>query len=256
MLSDVIHLLRCPHCREALALEARVVRCGNGHSFDVARQGYVTLTSAAGDTAEMVAARERFLRAGHYAPITDAVRRHVDLGGPVIDLGAGTGHQLAAVLGHDQPGVALDSSRYALRRAARLPRVGAVGADVWGELPLRDGAAATVLSIFSPRNGPEIARILTGSLIVVTPTERHLRELVERYGLLTVDPLKRERLDDQLALLTRTHEELIEFRLDLSADDAAALVAMGPSAHHEHEKVHDAVTTTASVELTVWRHRP
>jgi 23S rRNA (guanine745-N1)-methyltransferase len=131
-----------------------------------------------------------------------------------------------------------------------------VGADVWGALPLRDAAARTALSIFSPRNGPEIARILSGSLIVVTPTARHLRELVERHGLLTVDPLKRERLGEQLGLLACVHEELIEFELELEAGDAAAVAAMGPSAHHEHERVTAAVRTAVSVELTVWRHRP
>jgi 23S rRNA (guanine745-N1)-methyltransferase len=253
VLADVIELLRCPHCRGALALERSAVRCAQGHSFDVGRQGYVTLTSAAGDSAGMVAAREAFLGAGHYAPITDAVRRHVEADGPVVDLGAGTGHHLARVLGDDQVALALDSSRYALRRAARLERVGAVGADVWQDLPVRDGAAGTVLCVFSPRNGPEIARILRGNLIVVTPTRRHLRELVERHGLVGVDPLKRERLGAQLSLLRRTKEELIEFDLELAPTDANALVEMGPSAHHEHERVDEPVATVASVELTVWQ---
>jgi 23S rRNA (guanine745-N1)-methyltransferase len=254
VLADVVHLLRCPHCGGDLMLGEGAVRCASGHSFDVARQGYVSLTAAAGDSAAMVAAREAFLGAGHYAPITGAVKRHVLPEGPVVDLGAGTGHHLAEVLGGDQVALALDSSKYALRRAARLPRVGAVGADVWQDLPVKDGAAGTVLSIFSPRNGPEIARILAGRLIVVTPTQRHLRELVERHGLVTVDPLKRERLEEQLASLTRTHDELVEFELRLATTDANALIDMGPSAHHEHARVEETVATAASVELTVWQH--
>ena len=255
MLADVVDLLRCPHCRGALTLEHAAVRCGEGHSFDVARQGYVMLVAGVGDSAAMVAAREAFLGAGHYGPITEAVARHVDPAGPVVDLGAGTGHHLAAVLTHDQAGLALDSSKHALRRAARAhARIGAVGADAWGPLPLRDGVARTVLSIFSPRNGPEIARILGGDLVVVTPTPRHLRELVERHGLVTVDPLKRERLATQVASLRQCHEELIELDLNLSSADANALIAMGPSARHSHEKVEGPVATTASVELTVWRH--
>lgn len=253
MLADIIDLLRCPHCGGDLALGDGVVRCPSGHAFDVARQGYVSLTAAAGDTAEMVAAREAFLGAGHYGPITDAVQRHVLPDGPVVDLGAGAGHHLGHVLAPDQVGVALDSSKYALRRAARVPRVGAVGADAWQDLPVKDGASGTVLSIFSPRNGPEIARVLAGRLIVVTPTQRHLRELVDRHALVTVDPLKRERLDEQLASLTRTHEELIEFELHLAPEDANALIDMGPSAHHEHERVEETTTTVASVELTVWQ---
>ena len=54
------------------------MRCGEGHSFDVARQGYLSLlagegTPHAGDTAEMVAARERFLGAGHFEPLAEAL---------------------------------------------------------------------------------------------------------------------------------------------------------------------------------------
>ena len=255
MLGDVIDLLLCPHCGAGLAIAEGAVRCEQGHSFDLARQGYVTLTAGVGDSAEMVAAREVFLGAGHYAPITEAVGRHVERDGPVVDLGAGTGHHLAGVLGAGQAGVAIDSSKHALRRAARAHgRIGAVGADAWEPLPLRDGVARTVLSIFAPRNGPEIARILAGALVVVTPTPRHLRELVERHGLVTVDPLKRERLAAQLASLRQCHEELIEFELRLSPADANVLIAMGPSARHSHEKVGGPVATTASVELTVWRH--
>jgi len=252
VLADVLDLLRCPHCREGLGLEEAVVRCANGHAFDVARQGYVTLTTGPGDSAAMMAAREKFLQTRHYEPIAAALRRHVAGDDPVVDLGAGTGYYLALL---DRPGLAVDSSRYALRRAAKLPRVGAVGADVWGELPIRDGVAGTVLSVFSPRNGPEIARILRGAgrLVVVTPTQRHLRELVERHGLVTVDPLKRERLDQQLAGLAWIHEEAIEFDLRLEAEDANALIDMGPSAHHEHERVHETTETVASVELTVWQ---
>nr|WP_229783712.1 23S rRNA methyltransferase [Pilimelia anulata] len=53
------------------------LRCARGHSFDVARQGYVNLTAGraphTGDTAAMVAARADFLAAGHYRPIAAAL---------------------------------------------------------------------------------------------------------------------------------------------------------------------------------------
>ncbi len=59
-------------------------RCTNGHSFDVAREGYCNLlvvqhkaSRDPGDTAEMVAARRRVLDIGIYAPIADSVFAHV-----------------------------------------------------------------------------------------------------------------------------------------------------------------------------------
>jgi 23S rRNA (guanine745-N1)-methyltransferase len=53
----------------------KTLACGLGHSFDVAKDGHVNLMGrgarATGDTAEMLAARRRFLNAGHYADASD-----------------------------------------------------------------------------------------------------------------------------------------------------------------------------------------
>jgi 23S rRNA (guanine745-N1)-methyltransferase len=223
----------------------------------------------------MVAARDAFLREGHYATIAEAVQRavHEALGsraaaqGCVVDLGAGTGYYLARLLG-DLPawvGVALDSSRHALRHAARASdRVGAVACDVWQPLPLRDGCADVVLNVFAPRNGAEIARILAtdGALVVVTPTPRHLASLVAELGLLSVHPDKPERLRASLApALASVARVEVEVPLDLSHEDVRALVGMGPSAHHvvpaELEaslaRLPGRVTATASVAVETFR---
>src|SRR5205823_9615897 len=129
-----------------------------------------------------------------------AAARRVAAGGLVVDLGAGTGHHTATVLDAlpGRLGLALDSSTYALRRAARAhPRLGAVACDGWRRLPVRDGAAGLVLDVFAPRNGAEFRRILApgGALLVVTPEPAHLHELVDTLGLLAVDPDKDRRLD-------------------------------------------------------------
>ncbi|HLM28168.1 MAG TPA: hypothetical protein VK304_14490, partial [Thermoleophilaceae bacterium] len=163
---DAVALLRCPHCRHGLQLIDGSLGCDEGHRFDIARQGYVNLVPAPGDTAAMVSAREAFLEAGHLDFIP------LDAHGVVVDAGSGPAHHLAAT-GAELP-LALDSSTAALRRAAR--RATAVGCDLWKELPLRAGVADTVLSVFSPRNGAEFARILRpgGRLITVTPGRGHL----------------------------------------------------------------------------------
>jgi 23S rRNA (guanine745-N1)-methyltransferase len=88
---DVVRRLRCPVCGRPLAQAGAggpggsggpagvrgPLRCPAGHSFDVARQGYVNLLTGraphSGDTAEMVAAREDFLAAGHYDAILTAL---------------------------------------------------------------------------------------------------------------------------------------------------------------------------------------
>ena len=54
--------------------------------------------------------------------------------------------------------------------------------DAWTGLPVRDGSAAAVLSVFAPRNPSEAARVLSdgGVFVVVTPERGHLGELVGR----------------------------------------------------------------------------
>jgi len=246
-LADVLDLLRCPHCEGRLEASGRSVRCALGHSFDVARQGYVGLLrgdaqTATGDTAAMVAARETVFDAGVLAPVTEAVAATAEeaaaADGAVIDLGAGTGRHLAAVLDRlpGRAGLALDLSRSALRRAARAhPRIGAASADVWRSLPVRDAVAAVVLCVFAPRNPSEIARILRpgGALVVATPGPDHLRELVDTLGLLRVEPDKDDRLREQLEpALAEVGRCDVERTVLVDRALAAALVQMGPSARH------------------------
>jgi 23S rRNA (guanine745-N1)-methyltransferase len=278
VLDDVLDVLRCPHCGAALARQGGAVRCAAGHSFDVARQGYLSLLPGdaelgSADTAEMVAARERFQGSGHFEPLSDAVaveaERALNRGpdGCILDLGAGTGWLLARVLeaAPGRAGLALDLSKHALRRAARAhERIGAVAADAWRPLPVGDGAVALALSVFAPRNGAEVARVLKpgGALIVVVPTGRHLIELVEPLGLLTVDERKLERLAAKLdPHLSASGASALEWTLGLSKEEVMDVVAMGPSAVHVNtaalreavEGISEPVSVTASVELSVRR---
>lgn len=245
-LDGVLHLLACPHCAEPLTRSGGTVGCPAGHRFDIARQGYLSLLgnrsrTDTGDSAEMVAARMAFLGSGHYRPIADAIA-DVVTAGTVLEIGAGTGYYLGAVLdrlaarGVANPcGVALDASRYAARRAAADRRVGSIVADAWSRLPVRDAACGAVLSVFAPRDPAEIARVLApgGSLVVVTPEPAHLAEIRDPLGLLTVDAGKPERLADSFAgLLTPVDRCILHRGLALTREDVVALVLMGPAARH------------------------
>jgi 23S rRNA (guanine745-N1)-methyltransferase len=289
--NEALHLLACPYCAGPLTRSGGSVGCPNGHAFDVARSGYLSLLPGdarlgSADTAEMVAAREAFLGSGHFEPLTEALAEEAEravrpeaeravrpeaerpaegrpASGCVLDLGAGTGWYLARVLDRlpGRTGVAVDLSKHALRRAARAhPRIAAVAADAWRPLPVGDSVAALVLSVFAPRNAAEIARVLHpgAALVVVTPTERHLAELVEELGLLTVDERKQERLaaslEARFALERRTG---VEWSLELAPEEVADAVAMGPSARHPTRAAPRpgaaATPVTASVTISTYR---
>src|SRR5579871_6818543 len=113
VLEAVAAHVRCPVCAGPVRVGDAQLTCSRGHSFNIARQGYVSLVSGrggpgTGDSTAMVLARDRFLGGGHYQPVADAVSAlaaralaaPADPGGPglVLDLAGGTGYYLARVL--------------------------------------------------------------------------------------------------------------------------------------------------------------
>ncbi|HMR48652.1 MAG TPA: methyltransferase domain-containing protein [Arachnia sp.] len=232
--------LRCPHCAGSLRLAGNTLACAHRHSFDVARQGYVNLLTRAApanaDTPEMVRARAAFLNAGHYLPIARAVAAAVGDAERVLETGAGTGYYLAQVLDArpGATGLATDVSPAAARIAARAhPRLASVVADTWAGVPVADEVFDALLCVFAPRNPAEFSRVLRpgGALAVVVPTATHLAGLRDDYGLLGVP-------SDKAAAVARafadwpSRVERVEADLDLSADEVARLIAMGPNAFH------------------------
>ncbi len=246
-LDAVIGYLRCPVCGEPVQVRGGQVVCGRGHGFDIARQGYVSLIGGrggpgTGDTAEMVAARDRFLGGGHYGALAAAVaglaaEHEPAAAGLVVELAGGTGYYLASVLDvlPERYGVCLDLSAAALRRAARAhPRAAAVGADVWRTLPLADRSAALVLCVFGPRNAAETERVLVagGALIIATPGPEHLRELREPLGMIGIDERKAGRLAAEYHEYAEADGIALNYQMELRHQDITAVVAMGPSARH------------------------
>lgn len=260
-LADVAPWLRCPVCEAPVDLVGRTVACPGRHSFDVAKQGYVNLVGRAvpanADTADMVAARGRFLAAGHYDPITDVVATALPHARRLLEVGAGTGAHLARMLDHlpRATGLATDVSVPACRRAAKAhPRMAAVVADTWSGLPLANGSVDAVLCIFAPRNPAEFARVLTddGVVAVVLPKPDHLQELREAHGLLDVGQDKLEQLlasaEPHLSLRDSTD---VVFDLTLSGPEATDLVAMGPNAFHSRPDVAASQVTVSVTCVTL-----
>ncbi|AUH42627.1 methyltransferase domain-containing protein [Streptomyces sp. CMB-StM0423] len=269
-----LDVLRCPTCRRTRRLhpEGGALRCPAGHTFDLARHGYVSLLTGAratsGDDADMVRARSRFLATGAYEPLRAAAARLAAAAvsrprATVVDAGCGTGHYLAGVLDRlpGARGVGLDTSVRALRAAARAhDRAAAVAADVFRPLPLADGTADVVLNVFAPRNAAGFHRVLRqgGRLVVLRPTGRHLAELRDRRpAMVAVDPAKEERLHRALdPFFEAAATERVDYPVHLTAAEALDLVAMTPSARHPaRTEGPPPGRVTVSVLATAYRRR-
>jgi 23S rRNA (guanine745-N1)-methyltransferase len=208
-------MLLCPvrDCHLPLKREDRRLFCPRGHSFDVARSGYINLlqpqdrrSKQPGDTAAAVAARRRLHDRGVTGPLLRAIAelaaaRPEDV---VLDAGCGDGFYLgtlASQTGFDAHGV--DISVPAIEAAARRypptkfhdPSKFPAGSDEEDRrewvvanadryLPYADRSFSLVLSITARMNAAEFRRVLCddGRLLIGIPSPEDLRELRSKTG--------------------------------------------------------------------------
>lgn len=273
--------LRCPICLQDLqAGDTLVLSCPDAHAFDVNKRGYVSLVAGSkklqSDSPAMLDARDAFLGAGWYAGLRNALADVVAGQRPrqLVDVGCGTGYYLSGVLDRSPAvaALAMDLSPAAVSRTVRVVgaahssiAVDGLVADVWSPLPIRDSSADVILNVFAPRNAPEFHRILRpdGLLVVVVPHDTHLAELRSAGLMLDVQPGKAALLIESLAgrftLAGRLH---VAHTMNLTAADVAALVGMGPSAHHERPGDEDRAeqatswTVGAAFDILSFQKRP
>lgn len=256
-------LLLCPvrNCRAPLARDARRYVCANGHSFDIARSGYVHLLQPQerrsrnpGDTAEAVAARRRFYERGD--PLVDAVVRGAAVRGALLDVGCGEGSHLDAF--RRAYGVAawgVDISAPAIELAAKTYReCSFVVANADRFLPFADGSFDAVSSITARVNGDEMRRVLRddGTLIVVLPGANDLVELREAAQGERVERDRVERTVAELApRFTLQHRETLERVARL--DRASIFDVMSSSYRGLRNRERERLEKLDSAEVTMAR---
>lgn len=261
--------LACPLDGAPLHRQGAAWQCAAGHSFDIASQGHTHLLPVQhkrsldpGDSKEMVAARRRFLNAGHYQPIAAAVAQATlaDLprAAACLDAGCGEGYylrQLASAASAQEKTLtvlALDISKWAVLAAAKQdPRPNwVVGTNA--RLPVLNGSLDRVLCLFGFPVYGEFARVLKpdGQLVQVDAGPDHLRELRE----IIYPTLKPQRPADPAAPggFTRLAEENIRFALSLDSREAIAdLLAMTPHLYRASAEGRARAAALNELSLTV-----
>jgi 23S rRNA (guanine745-N1)-methyltransferase len=219
-------------CGLSLQRGERTWVCPCGHTYDVARSGYVNLLQpqdrrslSAGDSKSATEARARLLAAGIGRTILDVVvHRAATLALPdnplVADFGSGSGDALAEVAGaRSIAGVGIDLSTAAAEHAARrFPHLTWVVANADRRLPFIDRSVALILSIHGRRQAVECARVLApqGYLLVVIPAPD---DLIELRALIQGEAIERARND----ALVAEHEHLFTLTERLSVRERHTL---------------------------------
>lgn len=250
---------KCPNCASVLLPQTEqkpyVLRCAHGHSFDIAKQGYVNLllpqkrgAALPGDSAEMVRARTAFLDGGYYRAFSDGVNRFVcdtvhaqKLDKPVIlDAGCGEGYYTARLhdalrgIGCSPVCAGFDLSRDAVCHAAKRAKAAGCAETLsfavasLFEMPVADACADGIINLFAPVADAEFARVLKpgGFLLMAVPAEDHLWGMKE---VLYETPYKNEVRRDTLDHFSLTDVRRVTDTVTITdSEHIKALFAMTP----------------------------
>lgn len=266
--------LTCPIDGKALTQTDKQLTCDSGHSYDIARQGYINLlpvqhkrSKQPGDSKAMVAARKHFLDRGVYDPIASVLNPTVlaqiedDRDICILDAGCGEGFYLNALLHYLQNNgacnkislVGLDISKHAIVQAAkRSKRISwIVGSN--RQPPVLDKSVDIILCLFGFLSAKGFNNVLRpgGNIILVDPGISHLQELRE----IIYPEVKAPKLADPsqkcisgFRLITK---ETLRFRKKITSHEQIKhLLTMTPHFHRASKKGKAAALALHELEIT------
>ena len=194
--------LACPIDGKKLEQRDRHFFCENGHTFDIARQGYVNLlpvqlkrSKQPGDSKAMVLARTQFLDSGIYQAVANKLSDIVIAQLPetseicLLDAGCGEGYYFDLIFNSlkNKEGsnslsfIGLDISRDAIIQATKRNKHISWVVGTNRQPPVEDKSVDIILCLFGFMCIDAFSKILKpgGKIIIVDPGPDHLKELRE-----------------------------------------------------------------------------
>lgn len=253
--------MNCPICKQPLERHEKSLVCGNRHSFDISRQGYVNLSrkqKKGGDNAAMSQARTAFLETGAYDFLRQALVDKIRSLNPevLVDLGCGEGYYTSQIGPLARQSYGIDLSVSSIRHAAVRDKSTQYVVDTIYELPFDDGSVSLCTSIFTPIPAHEISRVLKedGYLLTVSPGKMHHYELKEQL-------YDKVRLNDEP--VHPAGFELVdqkEIERQVHVEDVWSLLEMTPyrytspqSGLERIRNLKDGLTITFDFVISLWR---
>nr|WP_276561717.1 methyltransferase domain-containing protein [Bacillus sonorensis] len=194
-------MFQCPMCAaEMTVADRKSLICKIGHTFDIARQGYVnvmTHSPAVKYDKGLFEARRTIAGSGFFEPLCEALADRIKRAGlpagktvKILDAGCGEGSHLARITeelqirsGRRLLGVGMDLSKAGIIAAASQDREAIWCVADLANAPFRNRSMDVILSILSPSNYAEFKRLVSddGIVIKVIPKSGYLQELREAF---------------------------------------------------------------------------
>ena len=262
--------LACPLDGGPLHRDGSSWRCQNGHTFDIAKEGYTHLLPVQykrsldpGDSKEMVAARRRFLESGAYEPISQALNRivleNLSAGQTLncLDAGCGEGYYLRRLADAERYDgklalLGLDISKPAVVSAAKRQKQITWVVATNAKLPVLTGTLDWVFCLFGFPVFGEFARVLKpgGRLLLVTAGSEHLKELRRiLYPVLKTKPEGEMPIPEGFEPV---ENQTVRFTVKLeNAASIADLLAMTPHLYRASSEGREKVSALTELSVTV-----
>ena len=269
MKDTVFAMLRCPVCGATMQADegGKSCRCTGvrTHCYDFARSGYLNLTrpgDGEGDLREAIRARQLFLGAGYYEPLSREINAILeDLNAKtVLDAGCGEGYYTNRMAEADRAVLGVDLSRAGIDVAAKSAKQNAtdvsfaVGSIF--SLPVGDATCDVVTNLFAPCCEGEFSRVLKdgGYLILVGAGERHLMGLKE---VLYENPYLNPGRADLPIEMKEIDRRRLTYTITVEGEEAIeALFSMTPyywrTSEADHAKLKNLQTLTTEVDFDIF----
>lgn len=210
-----------------------------------------------GDNEAMVKSRQQFLNNGYYSDLSDLIASEVKAldAQQLLDIGCGEAYYLAQIKAAN-PALALagiDISKFAVKLAGKRKLDATLAVASAFKLPFFDNTFDVAVSVFSPIDAEEAARVLKpgGHLIMVGPGEQHLHALAEQiYTQAQTHQGNKQALSD-----TPFFEHLYQRRIDrniiVKGQDIFNLLTMTPYYWSATEAQQQAIKTLPELDTAI-----
>jgi len=267
--------LACPLDGEPLLLKDKQLICHNGHTFDIARQGYINLlpvqykrSKEPGDSKEMVLARSQFLDSGVYEPIAKYISTlllsQIDEtdSAYILDAGCGEGYYLNYAYkqltesenGKEISLIGLDVSKPAIIEAAKRNKsiIWLVGTN--RQPPVIEKSIDVIVCVFGFPNLEGFDKVLKpgGKVILVEPGQNHLLELRDVIYKETKVPKMDDTSSFKSSMFSLRNSYDLKFTISIT-DKAMIhnLLLMTPHFYRANKSGREAGLSLESLDLTI-----